>query len=59
MVHRLAKVRSGQVGGSQREFSADTRALLEQIWQREIAAPLGVDSYAQLRAHVADLARAG
>lgn len=48
----VGKVRTGRVGDGRSELSADTRALLDQIWQREIAEPLGLASYADLRAQL-------
>lgn len=49
------KVRAGRVGDRDRALSADTRAALDAMWQREITATLGFASYDDLRAHVAAL----
>jgi hypothetical protein len=50
------KVRTGRIGDRDRELSADTRALLDETWRREIAEPLGIRSYEELRAETAALA---
>ena len=52
----LEKVRTGHIGDRDRELSADTRALLDETWKREIAERLGIRSYEQLRAETSALA---
>jgi hypothetical protein len=49
---RSTKVRSGRVGDGA-SLSPKLRATLDDAWQREIGAPLGIRSYEELRARLA------
>jgi hypothetical protein len=50
---RTTKVRAGRVGARHDELSPRIAAMLDAEWQREIAGPLGLRSYAHLRATLA------
>ncbi len=43
-----AKVRSGQVGEAQKQFSTEVMEELDEIWQQQITSELGFESYAQM-----------
>lgn len=50
---RTTKVRAGRVGARNAELSPRITAMLDAEWQREIAEPLGLRSYDELRAALA------
>jgi hypothetical protein len=52
---QTSKIRAGRVGDQARELSSELAGLLDEIWRDEIAAPLGLPSYAALRARVASV----
>lgn len=45
-----SKIRAGRVGDRDRELSPRVRAALDEAWHEDIAGPLGLSSYAELRA---------
>ncbi|GAB4564480.1 MAG: hypothetical protein Tsb0020_14700 [Haliangiales bacterium] len=49
------KVRTGRVGDGQRELPAAVVDRMDEIWRREIAEPLGFQSYDALRAALGPL----
>ena len=44
-----AKVRRGEVGQHRRELSAELAATLDGVWAEQVAGPLGLASYGELR----------
>lgn len=50
-VERMTKVRSGKTGSAS-VLSEKVRAALAEAWERELAGPLGIRSYEELRARV-------
>ncbi len=53
---RTTKVRTGRVGDSA-SLSPGVRATLDELWKREMEAPLGLRSYEELRARVREHGR--
>lgn len=49
---RTTKVRTGRVGDGA-SLPANLRATLDEVWRREIEAPLGIRSYEEMRARLA------
>ncbi len=45
----LHKVRNGQVGESKKALSDEIRQELDAVWQKEITAAIGLNSYEDLR----------